>query len=77
MTILYQKGPAYWVFEGNLADAKKIPNSIMHRPWNGCLVPNAVTAQERPANYNNLDGRTQWAIDKKLGILDWDGNPES
>jgi len=28
---------------------------------------------ERPTNYFNLDKKTQWDIDKKLGILDWEG----
>jgi hypothetical protein len=28
---------------------------------------------ERPNNYFKLDGRTQWEIDKSLGILDWEG----
>lgn len=27
----------------------------------------------RPPNYFRLDGDTQWAIDKSLGILDWEG----
>ena len=33
----------------------------------------AKRAQERPTNYNKLSAREQWEIDKKLGILDWDG----
>lgn len=28
---------------------------------------------ERPSNYFELSGHKQWAIDKKLGILDWEG----
>jgi hypothetical protein len=28
----------------------------------------------RPKNYFKLSGADQWAIDKKLGILDWDGS---
>jgi hypothetical protein len=27
----------------------------------------------RPANFNDLSTREQWEIDKRLGILDWDG----
>ena len=27
----------------------------------------------RPSNYFELDAATQWAIDKELGILDWEG----
>jgi hypothetical protein len=28
---------------------------------------------ERPSNYFKLSAGEQWAIDKKLGILDWEG----
>ena len=28
---------------------------------------------QRPSNYFSLTGSEQWDIDKKLGILDWDG----
>ena len=31
-------------------------------------------AKKRPANYYNLTSAQQWAIDKELGILDWDGD---
>lgn len=41
------------------------------------LGPMARAAQRRPANYNELSGSRQWAIDKELGILDWDGNPSN
>jgi hypothetical protein len=30
-------------------------------------------AAQRPPNYADLSPGEQWAIDKKLGILDWDG----
>ena len=30
-------------------------------------------AKQRPKNFNQLSAREQWAIDKKLGILDWEG----
>jgi len=29
---------------------------------------------ERPSNFFQLDGQSQWDIDKALGILDWAGN---
>jgi len=29
---------------------------------------------ERPKNFFNLSAQTQWAIDKNLGILDWNGS---
>jgi len=28
---------------------------------------------ERPKNYFTLPAKEQWAIDKRLGILDWKG----
>ena len=28
---------------------------------------------QRPSNYFKLSPKDQWAIDKKLGILDWTG----
>lgn len=33
-------------------------------------------ALKRPADYNGLSLEAQWAIDKRLGILDWDPTPE-
>ncbi len=30
-------------------------------------------AFERPRNYFDLPNAEQWAIDKRLGILDWEG----
>ena len=29
---------------------------------------------QRPIDFFELSAETQWAIDKSLGILDWDGN---
>ncbi len=29
---------------------------------------------QRPTNYFNLEEERQWAIDKSLGILDWQGD---
>jgi hypothetical protein len=29
---------------------------------------------ERPKNYFKLSAEEQWGIDKKLGILDWNGD---
>lgn len=33
----------------------------------------AKKALERPLNYNTLRPAEQWAIDDRLGLLDWDG----
>lgn len=37
------------------------------------LGPCAQAATQRPSNYVELDPREQWAVDKRLGILDWEG----
>lgn len=37
--------------------------------------PLARQALKRPANYEDIPLGQQWAIDKELGILDWDGDP--
>lgn len=29
---------------------------------------------QRPSNFFDLDESEQWSIDKRLGILDWEGN---
>ena len=34
----------------------------------------AERAKLRPKNFNDLPAWMQWDIDKKLGILDWDGS---
>ena len=54
------------IFIENLkSQAKKAGSTLGH-----C----AQKATARPSNYGSLDSRQQWAIDKTLGILDWDGN---
>lgn len=30
-------------------------------------------AMKRPSNFYSLSGMEKWAIDRRLGILDWDG----
>jgi hypothetical protein len=32
-----------------------------------------MAALRRPLNYSQQSGSSQWATDKSLGILDWDG----
>jgi hypothetical protein len=39
--------------------------------------PQAIAATRRPANFYQLSGEEQWEIDKQLGILDWDGDPNT
>jgi hypothetical protein len=38
--------------------------------------PLARAAEHRPENFLKLSMQERWDIDKKLGILDWDGDPE-
>ncbi len=38
------------------------------------LSPLALKALQRPADYFELSARRQWAIDKALVILDWEGD---
>jgi len=33
----------------------------------------AMQAKKRPSNYEKLSAEDQWEIDKRLGILDWNG----
>jgi hypothetical protein len=39
----------------------------------GQLGAQAQQATLRPIDYAELSPEEQWAIDKRLGILDWDG----
>lgn len=36
----------------------------------------ARAAERRPENFHDLDPQAQWDVDKRLGILDWDGDPK-
>jgi len=36
-------------------------------------IPMNVRAAYRPDNFKELSPEDQWDVDKKLGILDWDG----
>ena len=38
------------------------------------LSPGARAALNRPVDFDELEPSVQWAIDKRLGILDWDGS---
>lgn len=37
------------------------------------MSPMAVKALGRPKDFFKLEAEAQWAVDKSLGILDWDG----
>lgn len=48
----------------------KLSKPLMRTP-SGELMRDA--AVRRPADYSKLTPKSQWAVDKELGILDWDG----
>jgi hypothetical protein len=73
--IIYVRNATWWEYFGTLAEAKKLHNTCQHKYFDGMLGPQCKLAQERPSNFLQLDPDTQWAIDKNLGILDWDGEP--
>lgn len=53
-------------------------NQVKKEPVKKAAAKPALTAVEvakgRTPNYHSLSPREQWAQDKRLGILDWDGN---
>jgi hypothetical protein len=55
---------------------KKIYFSLSNSPEKG-IGPLSKASQKRPDNYYDLPSDQQWAIDKKLGILDWNGLAEN
>ena len=76
--IIYAKNATWWEFPGgSMFDAKMIYNSFRHQYFDGELGPLCIQAQKRPANFLRLSIERQWEIDKELGILDWDGDPET
>ena len=42
----------------------------------GAVITMAERAKHRPPNFASLDAGAQWAVDKELGILDWDGSKD-
>jgi hypothetical protein len=46
--------------------------SADEKPNVAAVLPEAERAKLRPANFLDLSPEEQWAIDKRLGILDWD-----
>jgi len=55
---------AFERFKKKLLEAKKA----------GTIGPMASMALQRPDDFDELPPASQWAMDKKLGILDWDGD---
>lgn len=65
-----------WIeFCGTAEQAKKKKYDYIKDIGNASLGRQALKAQERPFNYADAGSESQWAMDKKLGILDWDGDP--
>jgi hypothetical protein len=52
-------------------DPDKFDNEVYGNASKAFLFMRAMT---RPRNFIKLDSQEQWEIDKKLGILDWDGS---
>ena len=66
--------------------ATGIDCSVAEKAWEelarrrSCRAPKgpmAMVAARRPENFASLSEEERWAIDKHLGILDWDGSPET
>ena len=57
----------------------RCPDCIRLEPYPASQMmkgPQATAAERRPTNFGALSAQEQWDIDKRLGILDWDGSPE-
>jgi hypothetical protein len=68
-----------------LAWIKSLPSSpVSQQEWaerilksigiSGRELDEKEKAKGRSTDYWDMDSREQWAEDKRLGILDWDGN---
>ena len=73
--VIYVKNATWWLFDGTLATAKKLPDTCRHRYFDGELGEMCRAAQKRPRNFLRFSEQEQWEIDKNLGVLDWDGEP--
>ncbi len=73
--IIYVQNATWWEFIGTMESAKKLHNTCRHTYFDGVLGEQCRLAQQRPSNFLKLDADTRWEIDKRLGILDWNGEP--
>jgi hypothetical protein len=75
--IIYAKNGLWWrAPEGmTLEEAKKIEGSFNHRVFDGAFGPQTLAAHDRPDDFYKLVPADQWLVDKRLGILDWSGEP--
>jgi hypothetical protein len=79
MIVVIDKDRGCWIeFIGTMEQAeKRYTQKSMRKEIDAYeLGPMAIASQGRPSYYFSLSGREQWDIDKDLGILDWDGDPE-
>lgn len=74
--------PVLVSFNGSLYPIKEAREYGDHESPRGCIVvevgekwdiPMRERAKWRPRDFGLLSPEEQWAIDKMLGILDWDG----
>ncbi len=76
IVVVAKDGRGCWIeFVGSVSQAKAKYRSNVREI--SSLGPLAEAAQRRPFDYNSLSGQDQWDIDKRLGILDWNGEPTS
>jgi hypothetical protein len=63
--------------DGRLMGRITVNEKKIKRVKGGSTVPRKITSKEkaigRSESYWQIDPRDQWAEDKQLGILDWDG----
>lgn len=75
------KVKATWLKEKAVQDlierklVKRTPAGVVATAeGHSALSPSAQAACKRPQDYFALSGEDQWAVDRNLGILDWDGS---
>ena len=78
-------GNLFFMYDSVTGDpSQRLVNGCNHtffgpigKPGNLPQQAMAKQALKRPDNFDSLDMDEQWAIDKELGILDWEGPNES
>lgn len=73
--VIYVKQGTWWEFKGTLEEAKKLEGTFKHQEFEGEFGHQTIVSRERPMGFFRMDAESQWAIDKRLGILDWSGKP--
>lgn len=57
----------------NIKKKKNEPNFLIKKAPKARELTPAEQAKGRTPHYHSLSPREQWAEDKRLGILDWEG----